>query len=266
MHLTERLIGLIGKMMARMSERCMSRFFEMVDEILIPDLAPPHAVCLPILSRNPKIKMLQTFVGPLTRWKEAEVIARERPTSGPYVVASFGGHAYRKPLFAAVLRAASLLPDVHFDIMTTFPCNNKPKNVQIIEFAADIERYIKSGRIFVSGLPDISNLMELVTLGKQAIIVPDRNQSEQESNARTIVKLGCATQIEHSDLTGELLAEHIMDHLTNPQYAINAEKLKRLSAQPQPGSPLNGAEIAAELIREKAGRLIRLNDELVIFV
>src|SRR5215471_4327082 len=115
--------------------------FRQVDEVVIADFPPPDTVCLPVLSRKPQIMKLQRMVGPITAWRADEVVPAYRPGYGPYVVGTLGGHQYRLPLFQAMIEAAYRLPEVQFEIFSSFRCQDTPPNVRINDFTDTPERY-----------------------------------------------------------------------------------------------------------------------------
>lgn len=222
--------------------------FREVSEIIVADFPPPDTVCLPILSHKPQVMKLQRLVGPVTLWKAQDVVPQPRPTFGSYVVGTLGGHKYRLPLFNALIEAARLLPDVHFDLISTFKSKHKLKNVRLIEFADTPECYFKASDLIVTQAGH-STAMEIITLGKPAILVPDYKQIEQESNAQRLVELGCATQIVYPELSGATLAARIVHHLKTRSYGFASQRLARLSNQ------LDGARHVAEIISEYALRV-----------
>jgi len=223
--------------------------FKEISEIIVADFPPPHTVCLPMLSRKPQVMKLQRMVGPVTSWTADEVLSHGRPASGPYVVGTLGGHAYRLPLFNSIVEAAALMPDVHFDIFSSFtPEQNPPPNLRVIEFTENPERYYKAADLVVSQAGH-STAMELLTLGKPSLLVPDYKQIEQESNAQRMVELGVSTQMSYPDLTARSLAERIRHHLQTPSYEVSAYQLARLANE------MNGARRVAALVNEYGNRV-----------
>lgn len=230
-------------------EFAVKAVFRDVDEIVIADFPPPDTVCLPMLSRRPQVKKLQHMVGPVTSWRADEVIPYPRPGKGPYVVGTLGGHQYRLPLFQAFLEAAYLLPQVQFEIFSSFQSSNVPHNLRIVDFTDNPECYYKAADLVVTQAGH-STAMELLSLGKPSIVVPDYRQIEQESNAARMVELGVASQITYPDLTGQALANRIKHHLQTRTYEASARHLARLSNQ------LDGAARVAEIVGNYAMRVL----------
>lgn len=223
--------------------------FKEISEVIIADFPPPHTICLPMLSRKPQVMKLQRMVGPVTSWTADEVISHGRPASGPYVVGTLGGHKYRLPLFNSLVEAAALMPDVHFDIFSSFVPEHAPPNLRVIDFTENPERYYKAADLVVSQAGH-STAMELLTLGKPSLLVPDHKQIEQESNAQRMMELGVSTQMSYPELTAKHLADRIRHHLQTPSYEVSAYQLARLANE------MNGAKRVAALVNDYGSRVM----------
>jgi len=225
----------------------MKTWLSSSEEIMIPDFPPPYTICLPNLSHNIKVKKRTRFVGPLVGFEESEIIPVEKPND-KYIVVTLGGHEYRRPLFDQVLETAKILPDVHFDIFTSFQAEEVPDNVRIIGRIPSIAAYLKAADLVITQAGH-STAMELLTFGKPSIIVPDLKQTEQENNAFRMSELGLATTISYDELSAINLADAIYNMLSNPKYLQNAQKFKEMAKN------INGSQKAAEVLREYSSRL-----------
>ncbi len=230
-------------------EMVVKALFREADEIIIPDFPPPDTVCLPILSRRSQVMKMQRMVGPMTAWRADSVVPFPRPSERPYVVGTLGGHQYRLPLFQAMIEAAHRLPHVMFDIFSSFSAGAVPPNLRLMEFTDHPERYYKSADLVVTQAGH-STAMELLSLGKQAILVPDFKQIEQESNASRMVELNVASQLAYPELSGPALANRIQHHLKTRSYELKALRLSRLAAE------LDGPRQVAELAADYAMRIM----------
>jgi uncharacterized protein (TIGR00661 family) len=248
----ERDSGLV-KLFGRSVEWVMKLWLTSAEEILIPDFPPPYTVCLPNLSDNYQVKKRTRFVGPLVAWQAHDIEPVTRPQTGrPLVVASLGGHEYRRPLFDAVIGAARCLKNIDFIIISSFQADDVPPNVQIHPFVKEAAPYFKAADLVITQAGH-STAMELLTLGKPSLIVPDAQQIEQENNARRMVELGVSLKMEYDGLgKGSLTAfcEHIQHLLDSPQFGERTCEFAAMAAE------IHGAKQAADHLREFAHRLL----------
>src|SRR5574344_1505319 len=128
----------------------MRMYFSSTEEILIPDFAPPYTICLPNLSHNRKIMKRTRFVGPLVNFDYDDVPLIKRDSQKPLIVASLGGHAYRRPLFDCILEVAKELPEIDFHIFTFFEAKEIPDNVTLQGMIPDISPYLKTSDLVIS--------------------------------------------------------------------------------------------------------------------
>lgn len=230
-------------------EFAVRQVFKELDAIVVADFPPPNTVCLPVLSHRPHVKKLQHMVGPVTAWRASDVIPVPRPGLGAYVVGTLGGHQYREPLFEAIIEAAYRMPNVQFDVFASFPWRPIPTNLRLLEFTENPERFYKAADLIVTQAGH-STAMELLSLGKPSLLVPDYKQIEQECNAARMVELGVSTQLTYPELTGAALAARIQHHLQNRTYESSAMRLARFAAE------LDGAHRVAQLVHDFASRII----------
>lgn len=241
------------KLFGRSFEWVMKLWLCSAEEILIPDFAPPHTVCLPNLSQNYQVKKRTRFVGPLVPWQAHEVRPVERHPHRPLIVASLGGHGYRRPLFDAVLQVARKLPDIDFIVFSSFrPATALPDNVQLTAFVKETAPYFKAANLVITQAGH-STAMELLTLGVPSIVVPDARQIEQENNAERLEDLGvssCVTYDGLMDAEQGLLRSTLLHMLETPAYRHRALELAAMAER------IHGARHAAEVLQEYSHRLI----------
>jgi UDP-N-acetylglucosamine--N-acetylmuramyl-(pentapeptide) pyrophosphoryl-undecaprenol N-acetylglucosamine transferase len=219
------------------------------EEILIPDFPPPYTVCLKNLTQNPTVKKRTRFVGPLVSFDPANV-ACSVPLSGrPNIVATLGGHTYRKPLFEAIIKAAEAFPECDFEVVTTFQTATLPRNVAIHQQLPSCISLFASAN-FVITQAGHSTAMELLSLGKPFIVVPDMKQVEQENNAQRLAELGVALSITYPQLATGHLVEAISHMLHNhAQYQAVAHTFRAQAIA------LRGAVNTAQFLQQYASRL-----------
>lgn len=225
----------------------MKTWLSSAEEIMIPDFPPPLTICLPNLSRKYKVKKRTRFVGPLVTFEENEVIPVDKP-GDKYVVVTLGGHEYRKPLLDNVIETAKIMPDIYFDIFTGFEVKEVPDNVKIRGTVSEIAPYMKAADLVITQAGH-STAMELLTLGKPSVIIPDLKQREQENNASRMAETGVAEVINYNELSTKKLANAIRTVLCESKYGQNAEIYKEAAKK------IQGSKKAAEVLREYSLRL-----------
>jgi UDP-N-acetylglucosamine--N-acetylmuramyl-(pentapeptide) pyrophosphoryl-undecaprenol N-acetylglucosamine transferase len=239
------------KLLGLSFEWVMKLWLSSAEEILIPDFPPPHTVCLPNLSQNDKVKKRTRFVGPLVAWKADEITPQiYGEDTRPSIVVSLGGHAYRAPLLQAVLQAAVAFPDYRFDVLSCIEPNmSAPENVFLHGQVKQSAPYLKAACLVITQAGH-STAMELLTLGKPAIIVPDRKQIEQENNAARMAELGVAKTLTYDELNSQRLASLMHEVLGDVSLRRRAEQFAEEAAL------LDGSRQAAKVIQHYASRLI----------
>lgn len=228
----------------------MRMYLSTTEEILIPDFTPPYTICLPNLSHNRKIMKRTRFVGPLVIFDADSVQAVQRESNKPYIVVSLGGHAYRKPLFDCIIEVARRMPDIDFEIFTFFETENTPQNVHIQGMITDISPYLKAADLIISQAGH-STAMEILTLGKPSVIVPDLNQIEQENNARRMSELQVSEIVTHDKLTVNKMYECIQKVMNDGKFKKNAEFFAKMSLE------MDAKKRVADILSDYAMRLHR---------
>jgi UDP-N-acetylglucosamine--N-acetylmuramyl-(pentapeptide) pyrophosphoryl-undecaprenol N-acetylglucosamine transferase len=236
------------KAFGRSFEWVMRFWLSSAEEILIPDFPPPHTVCLPNLSAKYKVKKRTRFVGPLVAWQADDIVPIEKPER-PLVVVSLGGHAYRRPLFDAVLRVAQCRSDLQFILLSSFLADRPLENVTILGQVKDCSSYFKAADVIITQAGH-STAMEVLTLGKPTVVVPDTRQIEQENNAKRMQELGVSERVEYSQLGDDTLLRALDTVLSTPAYRQQAEMLAAEAKH------IHGARQAAAVLDDYATRLL----------
>ena len=219
------------------------------EEIMIPDFPPPYSVCLPNLSHNYKVMKRTRFVGPMVYWDNREIKPMPKPSAyKPYIVVTLGGHSYRRPIFDNMIKVARKMPNVMFDIFTSFTVEDVPDNVRLMGMVPNIVEYMKAADIVITQAGH-STAMELLTMGKQSIIIPDLNQTEQENNARRMSELGVAETIVYNNLSCDRLIEVISNMLGETRYTEKAKYFLQMA------EVIQGRKRAAKILRDYSTRL-----------
>lgn len=243
------------QILGRSFDYVMSRWLRGAEEILIPDFPAPNTVSLYNLSSDRRVKMRTRFVGPLTPWTAGEVVAQPHDGARRLIVASLGGHKYRKPLFDAVVEAARALPEHRFVVLSSFQVDPAvapaSANIEFLEPVKDAAPWFKAADLVITQAGH-SSAMELLSLGTATVVVPDENQIEQEHNARRLEELQTSIFLNYTDLQHPEqfpLRRAIELILRDPSYTVNAEKLAKEAER------LTGAATTAGILRHYAQRL-----------
>jgi uncharacterized protein (TIGR00661 family) len=236
------------KLFGRSFDRLMTFWLSSAEEILIPDFPPPYTVCLPNLSSDYRVKKRTRFVGPMVGWDADDIIPAKRPDGRPLVVVSMGGHAYRRPLFDVLLEVAERSPDITFWMMTSFKADHVPDNVTVMRNIQDCSSYFKAADLIITPAGH-STAMEVLTLGKPSIVIPDARQIEQENNANRMVELGVSRKIEYHQLHHKVLRDIMDIVLWEPSYRERAAFFADLA------KTWNGSARSADVLRDYAYRL-----------
>jgi UDP-N-acetylglucosamine--N-acetylmuramyl-(pentapeptide) pyrophosphoryl-undecaprenol N-acetylglucosamine transferase len=215
--------------------------------VLIPDFPPPNTVCLHTLSKSRHVMKKQVFAGPIVNIDE-KTVSVVNDMQRPYVLTLLGGHSFRLPIFISVLKIAQRFPDVDFLVFTKFKSNDIPKNVIIREFAKDISQYIQNADLIITQAGH-STAMEILALGKPALIIPDEGQIEQENNASRMKELGVCENLEYSTLEPESLFQKISMLLNDPGFREKARQYSIMS------KTMKGSRKASGIILELSNRI-----------
>ena len=206
------------------------------DEIFIPDLPPPHSLCLPVLCNENFVKKKQRFLGPLLPWSWKSLTQSNDKSFLPQayhefkkkIVCTLGGHKYRKPLFDVIPLLAKQMPDVLFIVLSDFKSDIGLPNLYLAGFADNPAKYYLNADLVITQAGH-STAMELITLGVPMLVVPDSAQVEQESNAKRLCELGLASMLSYRDLNVEILSGQIRYMLNESAFSEAAKKMSKIA-------------------------------------
>ncbi len=238
-------VRLLGKPV----ELTLKTMTALAEVTLIPDFPPPYTVCLNTLSKSRHIMKKQRFIGPVV------AVNYENPEKDipidikyPFILTLLGGHSYRFPIFNGILKIADRFSDVNFLIFTKFKGDNVPKNVTIKDFVEDIFPYMQAAELIITQAGH-NTAMETLTLGKPALIIPDKGQIEQENNAARMKELGVCDTLDYASLEPELLFNKINMLLNDSRFNEKAKQYSEMAKK------MKGSKKAAEITLELSGRM-----------
>jgi len=166
----------------------------------------------------------QRFIGPVVSSKFSNSRQPDPPgISSPFVLTVLSGHSFSLPIFNGILNIADRFPEINFLIFAKFNSDNIPKNTRVLGFSDDISPYMAAAELIIAQAGH-STAMEILTLGKPALIIPIKGQIEQEYNAERMKELGMCETLDYESFNGEGLYEKI--HLL-----LNEKKFKEKALQ-----------------------------------
>jgi len=239
------VLQLIGKPV----DMTLKTLTAMAENTLIPDFPPPDTVCINTLSASRHIMKRQIFVGPVVSDSFMKP-GRLAEIGSPFILTLLGGHSYRLPIFDGILQLAARFPDMKFLIFTKFKRENMPRNVIVSEFADDVSSYMRSAELIITQAGH-STAMEILTLGKTSLIIPDKGQIEQENNAARMKELGVCETLVYDSLSSAYLFEKIKMLLKDGRYREKAAQYREMALK------MDGAKRAADIIIDLSERIQR---------
>lgn len=227
------------------------------DAILIPDFPKPHSISYRHMffdgapsDFEDKIQM----VGPiaphrpdgLTEQGVEEVCKKYGVEPGNFIYIAFSGPGtIKKEIKKAI-----------YDLFDGFSTpaimgTGKPGefsvhergNLRLIDgWIEERETLMDASKLVVSR-GGLSTLSEIVAFGKKAVVIPQPNQPEQQSNAEGMERLGMAIEIDPTDIDRKTLKLAIEELLDSDEASKKAEKYRKMSRE------WIGEKRAAELIK-----------------
>jgi UDP-N-acetylglucosamine--N-acetylmuramyl-(pentapeptide) pyrophosphoryl-undecaprenol N-acetylglucosamine transferase len=221
----------------------------LLDEILISDFPPPNDICYHIISKRKRAKKKTSFVGPIVNKKlyTSKAIKTKKKT----VLTLVGGHEYRRPLIDCVSEVAKLKKDINFIVISRLiKKEKKNENLQLFPFVKNVYPYMNASDIIISQAGH-STTMEIICSGKTGILIPDKNQYEQEAIARRAKELKLCENITYDKLSTKTLMRKIELLLSKNEYKNNVNKLSKLAKK------LNGSGRVAYIAIKYSSRMTK---------
>jgi len=238
-----------AEIIRKMIDVPLSTPYSFADRLLIPDFKPPETICLPLLSRDIEIKKKTYFVGPMNELCYKRIKKAGWESKKTKVLVTFGGQGFRAGLIGEIVKVARRIGEFEFMVVSLFLKKDVDiENLKLRRFLPDIAPYAAAADFLV--IPGgHSSIIESILLEKPAIVIPDKGQAEQESNAARYQQLGLGTTLS-IDALGEL--EGALKKLeANEEH--HKERLAALSERAKRSE--NGAKNTVEMIERFVERI-----------
>ncbi len=228
-----------AQLLAGGSITVVNAYWELCDEILIPDLPPPYTISERNLWNAGSASRRAKYIGFLTPNGNAakdgdEVLqgwrAEKRRRKIFWQIS--GPPATRGPLLAKALEAAKALQDEYLFVITAGnPTGRRTPSAipggYLYEWCEISGAFIDSCDAVVSRAGHVS-ISDYILRAKPSLLVPIPAQTEQIGNADKARRLGFALTVEESELTPQKVGEALAD-LSAERYSKRAKEMKRLA-------------------------------------
>ncbi|MGM0406021.1 MAG: glycosyltransferase [Thermoplasmatota archaeon] len=215
------------------------------DKILLPDFPMPNSISYRHMRMDdaPEVFKNKTeFVGPIAPHRPngyatdhvKEVCQKYEVEPDEFIYISFSGPGtVKKDIHDAIFE---LFDDYDLPAIMgsgkpgEFKIHNRG-DLKIVDGwidEKDRESLLEGAKLVISRA-GLCTLSEIAAFGKKAIVIPQPNQPEQETNARGIEKFGLAKKIEPYEITAEILDKRIKELLNSSKACTDAERCKEMT-------------------------------------
>lgn len=192
----------------RINGEILGHFWKSANEILIPDLPPPHTICIENINDINSIQNKIQYIGFISKEidnRKVKIIKKklnlDKKKHTIYVQIS-GPQQSRLHIYKKVLKQIKQIKkDYNIIISKGIPNgNNIPKKINdtiVFEWCSWKEMFEISDCLVIRG--GHSSIGDALTCGKPSIIIPIKKQSEQIQNAKRIDELGLGIYMEEDE-------------------------------------------------------------------
>lgn len=187
----------------------IGRYIRLADHVIIPDYPAPDTISEYNIVIPQGEEERYTFTGPFYDFDPLSYIrARES------IFTSFGGEAYKLPMYQKLKAIADRRKDLFFDVFYTGPdLPDSSDNFVSHGYVPDLLEHLARAKIaIVHG--GLTTLHEAMLFEKPVLIIMDPNHPEQQNNAKKIVDIGAGTSVDGKHATLDELEEKIAETMT----------------------------------------------------
>ena len=211
------------------------------DKILLPDFPLPHSISERHMRFNgapEKFTDKTEFVGPIAPHRPngasneriKEVCNKYGVEPGKFIYIAFSGPGeVKEEIHDAIYH---LFPDFDETVLMgtgkpgDFKIHNKG-NLRLVDGWIEEREELMEGADIVISRAGLCTLSEIAAFGQKAVVIPQPNQPEQESNASGVEKLGFARKLEPEDTSKKTLERAIDEVRNSPDVSKAAKKWKK---------------------------------------
>lgn len=214
-----------------------SKILKYAEKILIPDLPYPYSLCATSLNKKNEIVEKYRYVGFCSRkypreFPSKKKLIKELGLKEPFVLITISGPGKSKrPILSYFKQNLKNVEEVFVllnegNVEEDF--ERRKENFIHKGWINKIYKYIKASDLVVSRA-GLSTLSDLVIYGKKSILIPMKNQPEQEGNAKNANRLGISKILKQKELYNADIKEMIKECLNNKELERNVSELQRMS-------------------------------------
>ena len=229
--INERRIRIIEQIPAEM----LGMLWNLSNEILIPDLPPPHSICLENVDKIYSAKKKIEFIGFLSNIPKINNNKQIRnilkiDNNNPIIYIQISGpKASRNNVYKKIMNVIKS-NNFKYNIIVSkgIPGGNiqpkKSNNIILFDWCPYQEIFQVADCVIMRG--GHSTISKALTTGKPIISIPIINQTEQLQNAKRIEELGLGICINENELEKKILVS-IDNIFSDNNYISNIEKYKK---------------------------------------
>lgn len=234
--------SLVQSIIERSVAELLGPFWALADEIIAPDLPPPHTISDKTLLGVKSVKKKVRFIGflvPKPEAKKADVEKAKRilDVEGKLVYAQISGpRPTRRWFLNLLLAAAPMVKGATVVISVGEPRMNgmkRLKNIRLLYWNKMFDATIALSDLLVSR-GGHSTIARGILAGKPMVLVPIAYHGEQTSNSKKAASLGIAKFLNPVELTPKKLAEEISYALEDGGMKNKAVRLSEIASRFDP--------------------------------
>lgn len=208
-------------------------------KVIVPDLPPPYTISETNIAGLDKSKLV--YSGFIMTNSEIEPdplaleLAREKRKKILWLIS--GPERTRYLLVKKAVQIARELSDDYSFVITAGNPLGSPSPYRIGDVIfyewCNVQSFLIRVCDAVISRAGHGTIGQLINMGKPAILIPIKNQTEQEANAEKAEKLGIAIKLDQDNVSSEVVRKGLQD-LFSGNYFFNAKKIRDVALSLEP--------------------------------